>query len=84
MFDVSCHCEERIYEATLMVRDCFGLDALAMKTVGHVMLFMAIAKNNVFLAIRNEKSRRLTVTGVFFVIPAKAGIQNLDPGSSPG
>jgi|WetSurSiteA1Bulk_404760.scaffolds.fasta_scaffold66764_2 hypothetical protein len=41
MFDVSCHCEERIDEAILMMRDCFGLDALAMTTVGHAMLFIA-------------------------------------------
>jgi hypothetical protein len=30
-----------------------------------------------------ENPKRLTVAGVFDVIPAKAGIQGMDPGSSP-
>jgi hypothetical protein len=33
-----------------------------------------VAGSSVHLAIRDGKSGRLTVTGVFFVIPAKAGI----------
>ena len=31
-----------------------------------------------------ENPKRLTVAGVFAVIPAKAGIQSLDPGSESG
>ena len=30
-----------------------------------------------------ENPKRITVAGFFAVIPAKAGIQSLDPGSSP-
>jgi hypothetical protein len=41
MLDVSYNCEQRINEAILMVKDCFGLDALAMTIVGQVMLFTA-------------------------------------------
>ncbi len=41
--------------------------------------YIAVAKNNGQMAIRDEESGRLTVGGVFSVIPAKAGIQNLDP-----
>ena len=40
---------------------------------------IAIAKNNGQMAVRDEESGRLTVGGFFSVIPAKAGIQNLEP-----
>jgi hypothetical protein len=36
-------------------------------------LFVAVAKNNVHLAIQNGESGRPTVTAVFSVIPANAG-----------
>ena len=45
---------------------------------------IAVAKNDVHLAILDAEFRRPTVTAVFSVIPTKAGIQILDPGSSPG
>jgi hypothetical protein len=35
----------------------------------------AVAKNNVLLAIRDTEFAKPTVTAVFSVIPAKAGIQ---------
>jgi len=41
-------------------------------------------QNNVHLAIGVGESEKLTATGVLPVIPAKAGIQNLDPGSESG
>lgn len=36
---------------------------------------IVVIKNNVHLAVRDEESGRLPVTGLFPVIPAKAGIQ---------
>jgi hypothetical protein len=43
--DVSCHCEDPGLdpgdEAISAARDCFGLDALAMTTVGNVTFFRA-------------------------------------------
>jgi hypothetical protein len=40
---------------------------------------IAVAKNNGQMAFRDEEYGRFTVEGVFSVVPAKAGIQNLDP-----
>jgi hypothetical protein len=45
---------------------------------------MEVAKDIVRLAIGAGGGGRLTVIGVVSVIPAEAGIQSLDPGSSPG
>jgi len=44
---------------------------------------MAIANNNVRLAIRDGASGRFSASGLFSVIPAEARIQSLDPGSKP-
>ncbi len=38
-------------------------------------MIMVVVNNNVHLAVRDEESGRLPVTGLFPVIPAKAGIQ---------
>jgi hypothetical protein len=44
--DASCHCEEWNDEAISAVRDCFGLDALAMTIVGIVLFFWRISMRN--------------------------------------
>ena len=46
--------------------------------------FKVIGKNNVASAIGVGESEKLTTMGVLPVIPAKVGIQNLDPGSESG
>jgi hypothetical protein len=43
-----------------------------------------VAENVVRLAGLDGDGERLALTAVSAVIPAKAGIQELDPGSSPG
>jgi hypothetical protein len=75
------------------------IETLLWKTLGEASdkafvgkgQFIAVAKNNVDLPNRDGEPRKFTATGLLFVIPAspgqasgaRAGIQNLDPGSSP-
>jgi hypothetical protein len=61
----------------------FSFDYGSQELTGSIAV-IAVAKNNVPLAIRDREFGRPTVTAVFSVIPAKAGIQILDPGPSPG
>ena len=70
------------YESNVVERHYLGL-SFSVTYLAQTE-FYAVAKNNVPLAIRDGEFGRPTVTAVFSVIPAKAGIQILDPGSSPG
>lgn len=67
---------------TLYSGDFIGLHAVIVDYV--FSNDIPSVQNNVRLAIQDGASRRFSASGLFSVIPAEAGIQGLDPGSSPG